>query len=369
MADNLKYDIAKSFQRTKEFPLDRTSVFNSLEAATSYAAGEGPLGKTSYLGQVLAVVEGTNVEVYKIGYDTVTGRRILQAIGGADGQAVTTESITIGNVTIPVGSDLTDALNGIKDVVDAMGSTDGKITQDIIISGQTYATAGTPTTTVINDLYSKVINNATLTKNIMSGSTIALAKGSNLTTVAERLFQIIERGGTGYVTEPVLNEEGDIVIPSGATTTEALQVLVQYYEEHGSNVSGLEPEDEDVNIVYEDDGTVKVGVTGISNDSVIELDEKMTITLAFNANGGTYAGNSLVEYTWGDYVDFVLPDDVPTKAGTEFIGWKIDSDISGTIEEPNEIYQPGATVRIVNLTSLSLESYTATAIALWVESA
>ena len=343
MADNLKYDIAKSFQRTKEFPLDRTSVFNSLAAATSYAAGEGPLGKTSYLGQILAVVEDTNVDVYKIGYDTLTGRKVLMSIGGADGQAVTTESITIGNVTIPVGSDLTDALHAIETVVEDMGSTDGKITEDIVISGQTYASAGTPTTTVVKDLYSKVINNATLTKNIMSGSTIALAKGSNLTTVAERLFQIIENqsGGTGYITEPILNEDGEVIIQSGLTTTEAFAALVEYYEENGSKISGLEPEDEDVNIVYNDDGTVTVGVAGVSNNSVISLDEEKLITLQFS-DGTT----SMTGRTWGDWFEFTLPDTNPS-GGI----WKVDANMDGVVTEPGENFNPGDTVKIVGITS------------------
>ena len=367
MADTLKYDIAKSFQRTKEFPLDRTSVFNSLAAATSYAAGEGSLGKTSYPGQILAVVEGTSVEVYKIGFDATTGKKVLMSIGSGEGggNAVTTESVTIGDVTIPVGSDLTFSLHAISAVVDSMGSTDGTLSEDIIVNGQVYATGGTPITTVIGDLYSKVVNNAVLTENIMSGSTLVLSKGSNLTTVAKKLMQLIASGGTAYITEPITDNDGNVIIPTGYTVTEAIQEVFNYYNENPpvSTISG----GTDIRVTErEESGTVIIDVEGISNPDIITLDEKKTITLSFNPNGGTFTGSSLVDYTWGDFIEFTLPEESPVLSGYEFAGWKIDSDINGTIEEPNEIYHPGSTVRIINLTNISEPSYEATATALWV---
>lgn len=367
MADTLKYDIAKSFQRTKEFPLDRTSVFNSLEDAKSYAAGEGSLGKTSYPGQILAVVEGTSVEVYKIGIDAKTGGKVLLSIGSGEGggKALTTESITIGSETIPAGSDLTQSLRVISDVVKSMGSTDGVLSEDIIVNGQVYATGGTPITTVIGDLYSKVVNNAVLTKDIISGSTLVLSKGSNLTTVTEKLMELIASGGTAYITEPITDNDGNVIIPTGYTVTEAIQEVFNYYNENPpvSTISG----GTDIRVTEsEESGTVIIDVDGISNPNIITLDEKKTITLSFNPNEGAFAGDSLVDYTWGDFIEFTLPEEEPVLTGYRFMGWKIDSDISGTVEEPNEIYQPGSTVRIINLTNISEPSYEATAIALWV---
>lgn len=58
------------FVRTGNFPLDRSSIFGSYEDALKYAQGDGSdsrgLGKTSYVGQIIAVYENDTVSVYKI---------------------------------------------------------------------------------------------------------------------------------------------------------------------------------------------------------------------------------------------------------------------------------------------------------------
>ena len=58
------------FVRTSNFPLDRSSIFGSYEDALKYAKGDGSdirgLGKTSYVGQIIAVYEEGVVSVYKI---------------------------------------------------------------------------------------------------------------------------------------------------------------------------------------------------------------------------------------------------------------------------------------------------------------
>ena len=58
------------FVRTGNFPLDRSSIFGSYEDALKYAQGDGSdlrgLGKTSYVGQIIAVYEDDVVSVYKI---------------------------------------------------------------------------------------------------------------------------------------------------------------------------------------------------------------------------------------------------------------------------------------------------------------
>ena len=56
--------------RSNKTPLDRTSIFGSLADAKKYAKGDGSdanaLGKTSYVGQYLAVYENGVVDIYQI---------------------------------------------------------------------------------------------------------------------------------------------------------------------------------------------------------------------------------------------------------------------------------------------------------------
>lgn len=61
--------------RSNKTPLDRTSIFGSLEDAKKYAKGDASdknkLGKTSYIGQFLAVHENDIIDIYQIiGDDT-----------------------------------------------------------------------------------------------------------------------------------------------------------------------------------------------------------------------------------------------------------------------------------------------------------
>lgn len=65
-----KLDWAFPFQRTGAFPLDRSALFSSLADATAYAAGDGSdsreLGGSSYVGQIISVLEDSTVNAYLI---------------------------------------------------------------------------------------------------------------------------------------------------------------------------------------------------------------------------------------------------------------------------------------------------------------
>ena len=56
--------------RSNDTPLDRSSIFGSLADAIKYAKGDGSdsrgLGKTSYVGQIIAVYENDVVDIYQI---------------------------------------------------------------------------------------------------------------------------------------------------------------------------------------------------------------------------------------------------------------------------------------------------------------
>lgn len=74
-----KLDWAMPFQRTGDFPLDRTDLFSSYADAVKYAAGNTAdpdsraLCGTSYVGQIITVFENDTVTVYKINADRTLG--------------------------------------------------------------------------------------------------------------------------------------------------------------------------------------------------------------------------------------------------------------------------------------------------------
>lgn len=65
-----------SMARQDAFPLDKTTVFNSLEAAQSYAQTD----PTAYVGQVVSVITDGVSTVYQI----KNGSGELEALGGGD---------------------------------------------------------------------------------------------------------------------------------------------------------------------------------------------------------------------------------------------------------------------------------------------
>lgn len=76
------WDWTKPFQRTSQFPIDRSAIFASYEDAVKYAKGDAAnpdsraLYATSYVGQIISVYEDGKVAVYKIEED-----RSLAGIG------------------------------------------------------------------------------------------------------------------------------------------------------------------------------------------------------------------------------------------------------------------------------------------------
>ena len=79
------------FTRTSDIPLDRSSIFGSLEDAQKYAKGNENepdsrnLVATSYIGQIITVYENDVIDVYKINQ-----QRELEPIGQGKGTVIAT---------------------------------------------------------------------------------------------------------------------------------------------------------------------------------------------------------------------------------------------------------------------------------------
>ena len=143
-----KIDVLTPYQRNKAFPIDRSSMFSSLEDAKRYAEGLNEQGKpvngtwdtrrlagTSYVGQIISVYSGSLVKVYKI-----EENRTLTELASASGAQLDlgreTEAREAADNAIKdaVGltregnlPDLTGTnISGAKSIVDALEKLDAK---------------------------------------------------------------------------------------------------------------------------------------------------------------------------------------------------------------------------------------------------
>ena len=292
-AKNERNDITRSFQRVFNFPLDRSTIFDTYQDAEAYAKGDGSdsrkLGKTVYLGQIISVVStgDSTVKVYKVSFGT--GGRVapysLEQIaegsggggGGEGGSAATEESFTFktknGDVTIPAGSDLTDVVSLLREISDL--KSDGVTTAPITNgSGVTIVNRGTDLTTALNSV--------------------------------SRYFA--ENGGVGK-TPSDIDYDGETIIPSGTTIPDALRILVEkvyeagglndakinnqsVYDPSSKNIAfNIEGADDDINIEVANDlevPTIYVELNGVSNGTVVLEGEEVKFTVSvYDFNDGT----------------------------------------------------------------------------------
>ena len=281
---NARNDITRSFQRVFDFPLDRSTIFDSDEDAKAYARGDGSdsrkLGKTVYLGQIISVVskENASVKVYKVVYRKESTEKpyALSLVGeGGGGNVITKNAITFlsknGDVTVPAGSNLDEVLSKLKEAVEK--KDDGITTADISINGTVFVNSGVPFTNAIKN-------------------------------IADYLSE--HSDDDGKISEDI-TYDGDVVATSGDTVTNALQKIVnQLFVNGGLNdmfISGMsvynpstkeakfniEAADSDIVITYADDvdpPTVYVELSGISNSTITLAGVQVDYTLnIYNKEG------------------------------------------------------------------------------------
>ena len=98
------------FSRTTNIPLDRSSMFGSIEDAQKYAKGDKTnpdsrgLFSMSYVGQIITVFENDEVTVYKI-----NSNRDLEVVGSKgtvvvtsveDAQSISSKENSIGQIIL-----------------------------------------------------------------------------------------------------------------------------------------------------------------------------------------------------------------------------------------------------------------------------
>ena len=70
--------------------------------------------------------------------------------------------------------------------------------------------------------------------------------------------------------------------------------------------------------------------------------EKGTVLIQYNANGGSGAPNSHTVESVGGGITFRLSSVVPTRAGYEFTGWRLENSSDYDIDQPNQVIRMGA---------------------------
>lgn len=270
-AKNERNDITRSFQRVFNFPLDRSTIFETYQDAEAYAKGDGSdsrkLGKTVYLGQVISVVNtgDSSVKVYKVVFGT-GGQAAPYALeqiatgegGGTGGGGSTEEAFTFhtknGNIMVPAGSDLTTVVSILRQISDL--KSDGVTTAPI-------STAGGETVVANNTDFTTALNSVTR--------------------------YVIEHSTDGKIPEDI-EFDGETIIPSGSTLADALQTIVnQIYQAGGisemtvndqpvydpsTNTAAfnIEGADGDINIEFDADAAVPtfyVELSGVSNGTIV----------------------------------------------------------------------------------------------------
>lgn len=103
------------FSRTTNIPLDRSSMFGSIEDAQKYAKGDKTnpdsrgLFSMSYVGQIITVFENDEVTVYKI-----NSNRDLEVVGGKgtvvvtsveDAQSISSKENSIGQIILVINNE------------------------------------------------------------------------------------------------------------------------------------------------------------------------------------------------------------------------------------------------------------------------
>ena len=205
-------DWRKSFRRMNNFPLDYSSVYESLEDAIAYVDAR----RSVYLGQLISVIE----------YE-------------GEGEEKVVSSVKAYKVDI-------DSENPDKWTLSPIGEGEGMpyLEEDIVI----------------------------VTK---EGEEVCIAEsGLTMTEAFQKVatYFNIHGGGSdsGVIEFDILNEEGEVIAPAGESVTRAIQDVVNYVLEHGGGISNIEPIDDDI-FIGKIDNVTYIGVMGISNGE-IELD-------------------------------------------------------------------------------------------------
>ena len=246
----------------------------------------------------------------------------------------------------------------VEQAIEAMDENSGKI--NVPVGG---FPVGTPVTTVLLDIYSK-LNSATIDSDIYSGSTVFIPNGTSVTEAVRRIVNAMAAGGSGYISNDIRDKDGNVIVRSGATTTDAVEALLDYVEEANSALTEtindlderlreIEEEgslvrnlvgDEDIEVTGPDEsGITHVSLLGISNPEVTELDMERTVIIRFQ---GVSRPDITESSYWGTGYTFTTPE---TENPTD--RWKIDMNLDGDTEDPVDIIVNGGEKVTVDLTN------------------
>jgi hypothetical protein len=123
-------------QRGFPQPLDRSSIFSSLDDANAYASGgtdSRGLSQTSYVGQIITVYENDAVDVYKINAarklePVGEGKGIIMAADTAQTNQIASNPKVIGNLIFNANKKILYMVTAVNKIVEVFKINDNNET-------------------------------------------------------------------------------------------------------------------------------------------------------------------------------------------------------------------------------------------------
>ena len=357
------WDWTKPFQRTGQFPLDRSDIFSSYADAVKYAKGDAAdpdsraLYATSYVGQIISVYEDGKVNVYKIEEDRtlsgigggalesanytealskataenigqiiyVTGEEEVEGVKYSAGPYIVTGAGTVAKLgTTTASGDLSaDVANLKADVTTLKGDSKVEGSVDYKIANITF-----PVTDVKVDEES-IVNNGVVDLTAILAGKVDVVEGSRLMTTAEgeKLSGIAEGAQ--------VNKIEKIKVNGAEVTPDAQDKSVNIVIPDNSVVKGLADGE---NVLSIGDATGKLGTT-LSLEYFKDSADNNTPKIRLKGINGAQVGDAI------DASDFVkdgmltnveLVENPTGKTGTYLqFTWNTDADKDPITTEVN----------------------------------
>lgn len=305
----LTYDIWYSYIRQRNLPLDNSSVYTALTDAVSYALS----GKTSYVGQIISVVddEASSVTVYKIGTD-----KTLQPIGetGLSEDAVIeilhqNGYITSGSTLELISNEIGKIEEKIPTKVSELENDKGYLTEHQDLSDYATKDELSSVSSITNDLYSTVTSDIENINTAISGltdtDTQLQEKVDGLlesaVTINENLEQLSSATADSFTevnkkitdlsanTESTLTEVNETIQDLSGNTDDAIKKVRQYID---TQISGLPKQ-----TVYKSDGKTISEQADTDNNFVTFSVIESALTISSNQVSGLFNELSSLETT------------------------------------------------------------------------
>lgn len=273
LTSGAKWDVGVSIARTNPLPLDANSVFESVEALTTYVTTNA----LAYPGQLVSVLGEAEVAAYQIQSVGETGTFVKLAASTATGD-IEGDLIALTNRVATAEGKLT-ALEGI------VGDATAGLVKDVADNKsavEANASAIDGHSTRLTAVEGKVTANETA----IAGNTANIAAIDGRVTTVESAVATLNGTGEGSVTKTV-NDAIDAFAQevSENGTIDTIKEIVDWVAEHGSEaaemVTAIEKNESDIATLNGDgEGSVNKKIADAKTATLSEVDTKISTATA-----------------------------------------------------------------------------------------